>query len=114
MTATLSLSSMLLQTPPPRARERSAAEYGLLVQARELVRVANRVDARDQAVCDLHADRGVERAAEVDPAGERAVEPHGPDRGLRRDPLEAGEQVRHALAALDRMPHRRGLAAAVG
>jgi hypothetical protein len=70
---------------PGRQRRRSAAERGLFVQPGELVRVADRVDAGDPAVRDHQADRRVELAGEIDPAGGRAVQPHSADHRIRRD-----------------------------
>ena len=96
---------------PTQSSLRSAAELGLLVQPGELVRVAHRVDAGDPAVLDDEADRRVELAAEVDPAGDRAVEPHGADHRVGRERREAGEQRRHRRGrrpdAGPRPPRRR-------
>src|ERR671912_84852 len=49
-----------------------------LFQPPQLVRVAHRVDAGDPAVRDHHADRRVELAGEIDPAGGRGRPPHTP------------------------------------
>src|SRR5918997_1912234 len=84
---------------PGWQRRRSAAERGLFVQPGELVRVADRVDAGDPAVRDHQADRRVELAGEIDPAGGRAVQPRSADHRTRRNRPEAGEEGRHPIAA---------------
>src|SRR5215218_548927 len=71
---------------------RSAAERGLFVQPGELVRVAHRVDAGDPPLRDHQADRRVELAGQIDPAGGRAVQPHSANHRIRRDRPEAGEE----------------------
>jgi hypothetical protein len=62
--------------------------------------VAHGVDAGDPPFRDHQADRRVELASKLDPAGGRTVQPHSANHSIRRDRSEAGEESRHPLAAV--------------
>src|SRR3712207_6085465 len=70
--------------PISRVSNPSPPQLRHLFEPPQLARVADSVDAGDPAVLDREGDRRVEPAGEIDPAGKRAVQPHGADCRARR------------------------------